>query len=383
MRVGIMSMQRVVNHGSFMQAYGLQSMIRSLGYEAIFVDYTPSPCARGLRSGGQAFKDWLGRRKADVRFTKAGRNLLLATGVYAPSDLDLKYDSCLPLLGVDPFHRNIGEYVDVLVVGSDEVFNCTQVGPNVGFCEQLLGKGGNCGRTISYAGSFGHTTIADLRKLGLEDRVADCFDSFDRISVRDANSLSILHELGFTDVNSHLDPVLVSGLENNKWKTVELPYRYALVYGYGNRFTREEGEEIRKVAKARGLKLVSVYGHQLFCDENVDCRPDEILGYFTNAEFVVTDTFHGSIFSAIMHKPFASIARGQNSNKLTDLLAKLGFSERLVTEGKSISDILAQDCSFSIADRVRSEEASRSLAYLREGITGFDDKVGGWDSNNG
>lgn len=41
MRVGIMSMQRVVNHGSFMQAYGLQSMIRSLGYEAIFVDYTP------------------------------------------------------------------------------------------------------------------------------------------------------------------------------------------------------------------------------------------------------------------------------------------------------------------------------------------------------
>lgn len=42
MRVGIMSMQRVVNHGSFMQAYGLKSMIESLGHEVLFVDYKPS-----------------------------------------------------------------------------------------------------------------------------------------------------------------------------------------------------------------------------------------------------------------------------------------------------------------------------------------------------
>ena len=44
MCVGIMSMQRIVNHGSFMQAYGLKSMIESLGHDVKFVDYRPAPC---------------------------------------------------------------------------------------------------------------------------------------------------------------------------------------------------------------------------------------------------------------------------------------------------------------------------------------------------
>ena len=369
MRVGIMSMQRVVNHGSFMQAYGLKSMIESLGHEVLFVDYRPAPCAPGLRTAREKLKDFLGRIKADVRFTDAGRRALIAAGVYKRTLMDVEYERCLGLLGVDPCKRNIGEHVDVLVIGSDEVFNCMQAGPNVGFCRQLLGQGNNCDVEISYAGSFGYTTLADLEKRHVADDVKNCFRCFDAISVRDANSRAILEALGINGVSIHLDPVLFSNVEKMKWKPVSVPERYALVYGYGNRFNKAEGEAVRAVAKKRGVKLLAVYGHQDFCDENVDCGPDEILSYFEGADFVATDTFHGTIFSAITHTPFAVIKRGQNANKLIDLLDRLSLKGRLATTPEELSLILEKPMTFETSDAVRAVARESALSYLRNNIS--------------
>lgn len=369
MRVGIMSMQRVVNHGSFMQAYGLKSMIESLGHDVVFVDYRPAPCVPGLRDRGERIKDWLGRVKADVRFTRVGRDALIAAGVYNLTPMEIEYERCLALLGVSPRERNIGERVDTLVIGSDEVFNCTQAGPNVGFCRQLLGQGNNCDSVISYAGSFGHTSLFDLERFGVSDDVRDCFECFDAISVRDENSRSILEALGIADTCIHLDPVLVSGVEGMGWRPVSADGPYALVYGYGNRFTKAEGEAIRSVAKKKGVKLFAVYGHQDFCDTNIDCGPDEILSYFKGADFVVTDTFHGTIFSAITHTPFVVVKRSQNANKLTDLLDRLSLNERLAAVQEDISRILDEDLNFDKTDAERAEARKKSLSYLRDNIS--------------
>lgn len=368
MRVGIMSMQRVVNHGSFMQAYGLKSMIESLGHDVTFVDYKPAPCVPGLRSERERVKDWLGRVKADVRFTDMGRRALIAMGIYKPTPMDIEYERCFALLGIDPYKRNIGEHVDVLVIGSDEVFNCTQAGPNVGFCRQLLGQGNNCDAVISYAGSFGHTTLSDLKKYRVSDDVRECFGCFDAVSVRDENSRAILDALGVRGVRTHLDPVLVSGVEQLDWKPVSVSGRYALVYGYGNRFTEAEGEAVRAVARRRGVELLAVYGHQSFCDENIDCGPDEILSYFQGAEFVVTDTFHGTIFSVITHTPFAVIKREQNTNKLTDLLERLLLEDRIVAVPEDLPRVLGEAMTFDVPDAVRLTERENSLSYLRDNI---------------
>lgn len=368
MRVGVMSMQRVVNHGSFMQAYGLKSMLESIGQEVIFVDYKPSPCVPGLRDIPGKVKDWLGRAKADIRFVSWGRKILIASGVYKRTQLDIKYERCLGLLGVDPCRRNIGERVDMLVIGSDEVFNCTQIGPNVGFCRQLLGKGNNCDSVISYAGSFGHTTIADLKKYDIANDVKSCFRHFDAISVRDDNSRSILEELGFDSTRMHFDPVLVSGVEKMPWRPVTTPERYALVYGYGYRFTKAEGEAIRSAAEEKGVELLAVYGHQEFCDRNVDCGPDEILSYFAGAEFVATDTFHGTIFSVITHTPFVVVEREHNANKLADLLNKLSLEDRLASTLEELHSILGIGLTFDDVDAKRAVARRESLAYLRDCI---------------
>ena len=73
-------------------------MIESLGHDVLFVDYRPAPCVPGLRSRGERVMDLLGRFKADVRFTDAGRRALTATGIYKPTPMDIEYERCLALL---------------------------------------------------------------------------------------------------------------------------------------------------------------------------------------------------------------------------------------------------------------------------------------------
>ena len=123
------------------------------------------------------------------------------------------------------------------------------------------------------------------------------------------------------------------------------------------------------MARRRGVKLLAVYGHQDFCDENVDCGPDEILSYFRGAEFVVTDTFHGTIFSVITHTPFAVIKRGQNANKLIDLLKRLSLEDRLAATPEALPCVLDQTMTFDKLDAVRAAARESSLSYLRNNIS--------------
>ncbi len=94
----------------------------------------------------------------------------------------------------------------------------------------------------------------------------------------------------------------------------------------------------------------------------------KFLNYFKGADFVATDTFHGTIFSAITHVPFAVI-RGQNANKLVDLLDRLSLKERLATTPEDLSFILDKPLEFEVADAVRAAARESSLSYLRCNIS--------------
>ncbi len=78
-----------------------------------------------------------------------------------------EYERCLRRFGVDPCKQHRGA-IDVLVIGSDEVFNCTG-GTKCRFFCQLLGVGGNCESVISRV--FGHTTLSDLESCHVADDV--------------------------------------------------------------------------------------------------------------------------------------------------------------------------------------------------------------------
>ena len=90
--------------------------------------------------------------------------------------------------------KNYHPEVDVLVIGSDEVFNCLQTNSAVGFSLDLFGKDNRAGKTITYAASFGNTTLEGLKKYKVDNTISSLLKDLSDISVRDRNSGLIVEE---------------------------------------------------------------------------------------------------------------------------------------------------------------------------------------------
>ncbi len=376
MKVGIMSMQRVINYGSYMQALSLKTLLEDLGHEVVFVDYKARPSIQHRRSS----RYWLQKGKQAVRNTRLwwflanlyrGRPMSYRIpDTY--SDVERAFMPALEKLGVDCDYFHYRTEVDTLIIGSDEVFNCLQNADNVGFSPELFGMHNRAKTLISYAASFGDTTLEKLDEFGVSKQVGRYLDRFDALSVRDENSARIVKALTGKEPLQHLDPTLISGIEHMKWEENN-EKGYVAVYAYPNRISKEEGKAITAFAKEKDLRVLSIAGKQDIpgVENNQPCTPFEILPYFKNAEYIVTDTFHGTIFSIIHHIPFAVYCRRpqdvfySNSEKLMDLLQKLNLTDRLVSGDNNLNTVFSKDIDFKTVDIIRDREKVAALEYLR------------------
>ena len=196
------------------------------------------------------------------------------------------------------------------------------------------------------------------------------------ISVRDNNSKSIVETLTDKKCECNLDPVLIYDYAN---KCKEIPdikpkEKYMIVYAYNGRISNSEADWIKDFAKTNHLKVYSIGGAQKCADKFIDCSPFEVLGYFKNAEFIITDTFHGTIFSIIMHRNFSTIVRKSvgneygNEEKLTDLLKRLNLEEQIVKNIEDVEKMYNQTINYQTTDKIILEERKRSYDYLKENI---------------
>lgn len=355
-RIGIMSMQRVVNYGSFLQAYALKKMIMSLGYENVeFLDYRfekeiiPSTQKEPFLKRLYLHKniiEYIKKRKFKASFRK-------------------KYQCFLKSLGIDD--RNYSKEIDTLVIGSDEVFNCLQYYP-VGYSRNLFGREYEKSRVISYAACFGHTDLNGLKKYGIDREIAGMLDNFYTISVRDENSEGVVRSLvPGKNVVVHLDPVLVGDFD----EAYDLPVKlnnYIIVYAYSGRLSSSEERAIRKFARDEGKRIVSIGFYQECADINMIVEPLEVLAYFKKADFVITDTFHGTILSIKTNTKFCSIVRDSNRNKLGYLLKKMKCESRLIEDINKLDEVYHKDFDFAECNRIILEETKKSKDYLKKNL---------------
>jgi hypothetical protein len=367
-----MSMQRIFNYGSSLQAYALRRLIEETEPESrvSFIDFEPGPTLVTAQAKSREPRGRVGRVLVKLR-EYSDVNATLRDKLRFFNHKRTYASAYFPLIGVPP-QRNRDLDVDLQVIGSDEVFNCVQSNVNVGYARDLFGHGTSARRVVSYAASFGNTTLAKIEAAGIRDELAEDLSRFAAISVRDRNSQRVVEALTGQTPDIHLDPTLV-----HDFSTLPAPIvaparrgKYVIVYGYSGRLTPAENADVRRFADSIGARVLAFGGLQSSADEFVDCDPFTLLAYFREAAAVVTDTFHGTIFSIINEVPFATIIRTSsghgygNEEKLGYMLDALGLSDRAIRSRDDLATLLGKQIDFSGVRAIRDRERQRTSAYL-------------------
>jgi hypothetical protein len=346
-----------------------------LGHEVVFVDYhVGAPIMQSNREKIAFWKLKIRNLFIDL-FTESKllRCLLPENMRNVAAKRDEYKCEVLPLLGITD-KKQYNTKVDVLVIGSDEVFNCTQINPEVGFSPELFGYRANAVKVMSYAASFGNTNYQKLSNANKTAELKGYFEKFAAISVRDRNSCSVVKQLIGREPEVNLDPVLMYDF----MPTVPDKERrrdYIVVYAYRSRITSQEAEFFRAFAKEEGKSLISVSGEMSWCDEHFKGTPFEVLDLFRHADYSITDTFHGTIFSIINRIKFVTLIRGSkggvygNQEKLQDLLNRLGLQNRSYScEMGELGEIMNASIDYDLVFSVIREERKHTMNYLKDNI---------------
>ena len=211
---------------------------------------------------------------------------------------------------------------DCFITGSDQVWNPYYEGKNAFFYLGFAPEG----KRIAYAPSIAHNEIPG----SLNTKYSNWLSQIDYLSIRESVGQDLLKNEFGLDAKLVCDPVFL--LTRKEWHDIAVcsrkEDRYFAVYILGKK-TVEIKRMIRQYAKRYRLQVVDVYSK----DETTSAfaGPEEFLGILENAEFVFTDSFHGTAFSLIFNKPMVLVDRDGNtktSSRVNTILRVLNIENR-------------------------------------------------------
>lgn len=370
-KVCILSMQRVENMGSLLQAYALKKTLENMGCEVEFLDIQPNAAEDKLRNGNHldfsTRQESQGLQKLQRKLKKIDK--------YTVNRIKVKFHSRAQKRYFADFRRNVlhidrtSAHYDICIIGSDEVFGCMSE-VEWGFTTQLFGNVKEAEKVITYAASCGPTRFQDLPE-GVAFKIREAFGRIRAFSVRDKNTLEFVAKLTGKKAQEHLDPVLIYDFssEVEQADMPKIPKRCCIVYSYQNRFhSQEEAEAIKSFCDRHNLTPVTVAGRQYWTNRHIACSPFQCLKLFEAADFVITDTFHGTIFSAKYAKKFAVLTRESNYNKLSDLITRIGIEEHWMRDINELEAKYSINKDTEHICEVIGAGKKAALTYLRENI---------------
>ena len=363
-RIGLLTMHRVINFGSILQAYATQLVVEKFGYDCTIIDYQyPNkihPQDRvnlitrvgrfilQLKNGCPYYK----QKKEFARFQR--NNLKLSRHYSSKRDLQENFDS----------------YYDAVIVGSDQTWNVRHIGEDDSF---LLPFVSDDVKKISYASSAARKTLPQK----YEKTFKKMLSRFFAISVRENNTRILVNNLIGVDAPVTLDPTLL--VSKDEWmsvadksrikKKIKGPFILAYILKYSFDPYPLATDVIRKVYKKYKMPVVCIrysvkekLGIPGTLQLNEAISPEDFLWLFANASFVISSSFHGTAFSVNFERPFYSIVNHEiDDDRIMSLLNSLGLMNRAVSKLDELGEITEIDY----------EPISKALSSLKEGSITF------------
>lgn len=359
MKAAVVTLHRVHNYGSALQAYATQRVIEKLGHEAVIVDYVtaqrtkravygqpPSGAGSGIKGKLLHGAKIVSLVQRDFSFGRFRKKYLNLTKRYITAE-DLRKDPPV---------------ADVYITGSDQTWNSVyNEGVDRGFFLDFVPE--NC-RRISFVASFGVESLP----LSEVEQTKQYLSRYSGLSVREASAQRILSELGRPESVQLIDPTLQ--ITKAEWaamatrRLVKQPYLLLfLLYNEDANAT----EYARRIADAKGLKLVKL-SWEMKKPAAVDIlmthrSPEDFLSLFHHADFVVTNSFHGLAFSINLEKQFVVVPRKVFNSRIESLLGLTGLKSRMVSSREALA-AADEIIDYEPVNRILEEERRRAEAFL-------------------
>ena len=353
-RIATLTFQGYDNYGAILQSYALQKSIEALGHASEVIRYDcayirhPASLRRLKTKGlfnyvyGIVGKIcYLPRRRKCSEFRKRLR--------YGPAV------TRKTVAGLD------GAY-DVWIAGSDQIWDWHLTDFDTTYFLDFVTKGKRC----SYAVSIGEHVPPDEYLA----KYRELLSRFDTITMRERYGADIAESLTGKRPEQVCDPTLL--LTAEQWGEILVPSGrkapYILVYQLG--ISPELVRFVARLKKKTGMKVVYVpfpLVGILPCDMKLSVGPAEWMGLFRDAACVVTDSFHGVVFSVLFERAFYALVDGHHMNRRAqEFLSQLGLSDRAIVPDADADPSRAIDYG---PVRARVEEMrARSLNALKHMI---------------
>lgn len=353
--IGLLTWYKSLNHGAVLQAYASQKFLENYGYSSALLDYDRQVKVM------EVSKDKFKRRASYLNLNHLIMKLKLKKWNEQKGEMFAEFEK--KYLNTGKMYYEY-ENINNVMVGSDMVFDFYE-----GYNPFMYGKNINSNNIFSYAACFGYTTEELFDNFNKRNEIIELINKMSGIGYRDSNTYNILkNKCNVEKATKNIDPVLLYGFDREKkewndkgWKNEN----YVLIYSYQSNLNKgKEVKYIKKFAKDNNLKIISVGYFHAWCDKNINADPREFVELFSNAKYVITDTFHGLVFSIIMNKQFALIVRN-NSFKVLDLLKELNVSYDVNDSvEKRLDDMLKCKINYNEINSIVSELRNKSSNYL-------------------
>lgn len=297
MRICIISLPLHTNYGGVIQAFVLQNVMKEFGHTVDVVTKVPFLKKsffpkQALRYVKRYVLKFLGRSSVPVFLERDYNDACARLYVFVSQKIDCKIVSSLHDLKESDY--------DVLVFGSDQIWRPQYAKYGWGKVEDVFGgfaKNWNA-KKIAYAASFG----VDKWEFSKEETLccADLIKNFDAVSVRELSGVQLCKKYLSFDAQFVLDPTLLWKKERYYDICKDIPQREEkILIAYVLNSSDSIRKNCEKIAKERGL-VVRMFSS----DANATLTVPEWLAMFRDASFIVTDSFHGTVFSIIFEKEF-------------------------------------------------------------------------------
>ena len=328
-KISVITVLNTVNYGSALQTFATQMFFESKGFEIEFVDYwrkdqtTEARIQRIKKDKKSSLKQWIKKPIRDfleIKSIKASEPIFrgfIKDKIHLTSHT---YSSFEDLQADCPV-------ADVYATGSDQMWNSGwNQGIERSFFLEFVPEGK---KKIAYATSIGKTSFDDKEA----SEIIPLIKKYDFITLREQSAVDLLRQY---DIDSYLvlDPTLM--LNKDTWSKylpdIKMDKKYLLVYQLHNEHDNANFDEaVSTIAREKNLEIVRItysYSDLKIGKKIVLPEVFEFLALIANADFIVTDSFHGTAFSINFNKQMAIIYPKKFSTRMDNILSLTGLSER-------------------------------------------------------